>query len=95
MTVAAVRRNTVSAFCKNGKFDLTSPSKKPNWYVAFQHETNTVLKHCFAVSCVKKFLAAFHTRPVERPKSEGYFDTTRARETNKLLRFEKILCWKI
>ena len=25
---------------QNGKFDLTSPSKKPNWYMGFQHELN-------------------------------------------------------
>ena len=44
MWPSAARRNTVSALIKNGKFDLTSLSKKPNWYMESQHETNNILK---------------------------------------------------
>ena len=42
----------------------------------------------FVVVCVKIFLAAFQTRPVDRPKSEGYFDTRKERATSKFRRFE-------
>ena len=53
MTVSAARRNTVSALFKNGKFDLTLPSKQPNLYMEFQHETNTILTIFYAICNIK------------------------------------------
>ena len=41
------KKETPLGSFKNGIFDSTSPSKKPNWYMEFQHETNIVLKDLF------------------------------------------------
>ena len=54
----------------------------------FQYETTTALKHILWFFCVKIFLVAFQTRSIERPKSEGYFDTRKAGATSMFQRLE-------
>ena len=49
----------------------------------FQYETTPVLKHIIII-----FLAAFQMCSIDRPKSEGYFDTRKARATSNFRRLE-------
>ena len=56
--MSATRRNTTSALLKNGKFDLNSSLKKTIDMWNFNMKQTLFYSTSFAVSCVKKDLAA-------------------------------------
>ena len=93
MAVSAAKRNAISALFKNGKFDLTLKSKKPSWYMEFQHETNTVFKaHPLPFLVLKDFLRHYKIASLRHRNVQGSFARWNAETSYPRLKTHKSFC---